>query len=400
MRKSFIRIMALGVLVCLLMLSACESLSSQEKNNLKDYSVTKIELATSRYSGKVDDVIFLSSNPKPSEISNLEKIYATAYADKNILNRETGLEKAIRWVISDTDVVSVSSGTLVYKGDKLKLKVNIKESVVADGVYEIHAENFDGSVKSKSIKVVIGFPIEALTRLSLNSSVSYSIVDTLKVESGVEATQAEKMLYLKALTFNDKAFQVDFNNNIRWVSSDPDVISVESEGNAEMDTVVSARLDFKKEGVVEIYAETNDGRVQSNSITIAYGNQFNKEVLATDFAAKYVLDHLRYKTKDSGYLLTDLRHRKTFFMNGNTMKIGYSKFTDTSTVETTSTVFSDDEATIKGIIETYTESFSNIRFSFAIKIKCIPDSKYTSYEIISTNYEMPEYIIKDVDIED
>lgn len=488
-------------------------INKNESGGLKDFSVTKIELGTSHYSDCLDQVYFLSSEPDYFELSEVQSIYAVVYADQNILNQSSVLEKAVRWVSSNPRVISVRNK---YRDGKFAFEMKVNESVVSEGVYSIYAENFDGSVKSEAIQIVIGAPAEAIKKLSLSYTPYFGVSqtdtmyldydadvkekartlslkaytyedeefkskgvekhirwvssnpeivsispakktafdltvqaivtlnnegiaelyaetddgrvksepikvvvgapteaikklslgtssqsDTIQFDSAPNEQNLEKILSLKAYSFEDELFKnKGVEKHIRWVSSDPDIISVSPVQNVAFGFSAHTALRLKQEGIVELYAETDDGRVRSNRITVAYGNQFNKEFLATDFAAKYVLDHLRYKTKVSEYNLTDLWITKTFFIKGNQLKLGYSKFSDTSTVETKKTTINGDEVTVTGIVETYTETFSSIRFSFAVRFRYIPNSNYTSYELVSANYELPEYIIRDVAIED
>lgn len=391
--KRFFRLSVFVPVVCLLFLAACD-LTGEETVNL---SVTRIELIGS-YSEELQDVYFLSSKPTFSETFDLEKVCAKAYVENQEMDNPVDIKKAIRWVSSAPDVISVSKGTATSKG--LSLKVEINEANVVDGIYEIHAENFDGSVKSEPVKVVLGVPVEAVTRLSLKTSSSSESSDVIKFESEKNPNKRIKnnVLYLEAYTFADEPFKnKDFEKQINWVSGDSEVAvvsSVKSTYNGKLEV----NLELKNEGMTEIYAETKDGKVQSESIKIAYGNQFNKESLASNFAVSYILDHLRYKLKTSDYLPKSMYAHKGFIFDGVYGRVHYANYTDSSTVESREVTFNGDEVKITGMIDTYTEERNAIRFSFAMILKCVPDKNYTSYDIISAKYERPELIVEEIDI--
>ena len=179
----FTYLIAFGIIICLLTLSACSS----SAGNLEGLPVTGIELGSSHSNG-IKDVYSFSSKPTYSEISELEKIYANAYANEELLSKDSGLEKAIRWVSSDPEVISVSNGYIAYKGDKLPLKVKINKTNTEEGIYEIYAENFDGSVKSDSVKIMIG---------------SSDAVDSKKSTGGSNSKEAD-LASIKILEFNSK----------------------------------------------------------------------------------------------------------------------------------------------------------------------------------------------------
>lgn len=381
--------------ICLLFLTACD-LTGEET---VDLSVTRIEL-TGSYSEELQDVYFLSSKPTFSETFDLEKVCAKAYIENQEMDNPVDIKKAIQWVSSAPDVISVSKGTATSKG--LSLKVEINEANVVDGIYEIHAENFDGSVKSEPVKVVVGVPVEAITRLSLRPPYSSESSDVIKFESEKNPSKRIKnnALYLEAFTFADEQFKnKDYEKQINWISGDSDVAVVSSTKSA-YNGKLEVNLELKNEGITEIYAETKDGRVRSESITIAYGNQFNKEALASNFAVSYILDHLRYKTKKSDYLPRSMTTRKRFVFDGIYARVHYASRTDSSKVESREVTFNGDEVKITGMIDTYTEERNEIRFSFAMILKCNPDENYTSYEIISAKYERPELIVEEIDIGD
>ncbi len=366
---------------------------------MADFSVTRIEL-TSKYS-KLKEVYPISVGKVSSGIIELEGVCAKAYVENQELNHTEDLKKAVRWVSSAPDIISVSNG-YVTSGSGLSLKVEVNKENMAEGIVELHAENFDGSVKSEPVKVVIGAPVEAITRLSLETSSASKSDDVVKFESEKKSGKRIKnnVLYLKAFTFADEPFKnADFEKQINWVSGDPEVAVVASTKTPYSGSL-AVNLELKSEGVTEIYAETKDGKVQSESITIAFGNQYNKEALASNFAVSYILDHLRYKTKTSDYLPTRMTTRKRFIFNGVFARAHYTNYTDSSTVESREVTFNGDEVKITGMIDTYTEERNEIRFSFAMILKCVPDKNYTSYEIISAKYERPELIVEEVDIGD
>lgn len=393
--KRFFRLCTFVPVLCLFFLAACD-LTGEE---MADFSVTRIEL-TSKYS-KLKEVYPISVGKVSSGIIELEGVCAKAYVENQELNHTEDLKKAVRWVSSAPDIISVSNG-YVTSGSGLSLKVEVNKENMAEGIVELHAENFDGSVKSEPVKVVIGAPVEAITRLSLETSSASKSDDVVKFESEKKSGKRIKnnVLYLKAFTFADEPFKnADFEKQINWVSGDPEVAVVASTKTPYSGSL-AVNLELKSEGVTEIYAETKDGKVQSESITIAFGNQYNKEALASNFAVSYILDHLRYKTKTSDYLPTRMTTRKRFIFNGVFARAHYTNYTDSSTVESREVTFNGDEVKITGMIDTYTEERNEIRFSFAMILKCVPDKNYTSYEIISAKYERPELIVEEVDIGD
>ena len=394
----FTYLIAFGIIICLLTLSACSS----SAGNLEGLPVTGIELGSSHSNG-IKDVYSFSSKPTYSEISELEKIYANAYANEELLSKDSGLEKAIRWVSSDPEVISVSNGYIAYKGDKLPLKVKINKTNTEEGIYEIYAENFDGSVKSDSVKIMIG---------------SSDAVDSKKSTGGSNSKEAD-LASIKILEFNSKIqenYEIltgkDFketmminaytgtNKNYKdkyaGTSDLPELIRAVSTNEAvavsSIEMVLSKfaylRVELVGEGETEIYVETIDGRYKTQSFKVTHGNKYNKEAAVIYDSGKHIISMLKYPTKTTTKITDE---RDPWFYNSRNKRVyTYKDDKESSYVEVTTTDISELNATVKGEVKTFSSTGMDVVCKFILELRY--NSDFTAYTIVSEKYDIPEII--------
>ncbi len=380
----------------LIMVAGCSS-SRVEKDKKPVIEVTEVELVGIGSS----DYHFTNSNKSVDNILSL--VRARAYSGDRPIKESEGLSKLIRWVSSDPTKISVAVEKKYTTSDEVRLRAGIAQD--ARGIYTIHAESLDGSLKSKPVTVIVDNPLEAIQKVDI----SYRGLDfygySKREESTLISSEAAKydaeFFAMKIQSFANKELKtLDDVNDIIWVSSDPSVISVVTE--IDSNNVAKGHIQLHKEGVVDIYAETKDGRVKSNSVRLTYGNFYQKESLAARFASNYVLNLLRYKTAASDYKMSDINAKSIsmFNMAEYNVRMGYQNYADSSFVETREVVFEDDTVKILGIIDTFREDYNKVRFSFALKLKVRPGTDYGSYDVLESVYEFPELIITQVTLED
>jgi len=369
MKKVLTALGIIGIVVLVAVLARQAPPGRRGTDTLENLSVTEIKLFPPRHK-KWEDVYVLPAKPKPSELPGL---LVSAYAHGKALPRKE-IKKAVRWVSSKPDVLSVSAGAVTYDG-QMWLEAALDEKIAADGeavgVYEIYAENFDGSVRSDSIKIVIGFPknlfdITDIAKLELSDrKVNYEVL------LGEEF--AERVFVKAYVLLDEKKVPYgggDLEGAVRWVSTD-ETVAVASNGDS-WDDYVYLQLAFIGEGETEVYAETLDGKIKSDPITVYYGNQRAAQrkirSTVTSDVSRLVVSRLKYSHK---------------LADGNSVRV--YPWTTPTTLD-----ISGQTATATGRILAPNASGMEVYCGYTIKLKYNDD--FTKYTIVAEYYDVPEVI--------
>jgi len=176
---------------------------------------------------------------------------------------------------------------------------------------------------------------------------------------------------------------------VRWVSTDEAVATVAGR-NGTLKHVYYADVTLHEEGVVEIYAETIDGRLQSDKITIIYGNTNNKEGVAIYDTGRYILSRVKYPTKTTTRIASD---RDPFFWEWsykNRRVYTYQNQEDSSYVDVDTVDISGRNVTVRGAVKTFSSGGMDVTCGFVLKMKY--NSDFTKATVTSEKYDVPEII--------
>ncbi|MDR1003200.1 MAG: hypothetical protein LBL82_08035 [Oscillospiraceae bacterium] len=372
--------------LCIILITGCYVPDSNTEtilgSNTKTIPVTRIELGAGF--SKLESTYFIDDKDYTSTDSLvIEYVEATVYNGDTQLLYSDSVRESIKWVSDTPDLISVNVG--FRYGDEVALDIKVNEGKWRDCIVYIHAESIDGTVKSDSIRVIVGTPTEAIQSLKIAQSgeeINSIIVSTNELPQTID---------LQAYTYDDMLLPDSFLvSNVEWKTMDSEIVTVINEESIG-GFIVSPKFELGKTGLTNIYAQTVDGKVQSQPIAFAHGNEYNKELLLKNFVGQYIINHLRYPTKTEEKTSSVWRG----YIFRNFYRIYYRTSTDASEIEFSKTTFDGSNATVTGIINTFTEERLEIRFAFKMKLQCEQGSDFTSYKVLSAEYEKPDLLIVD-----
>jgi len=364
------------------------------KPGLEDLGVTKIELGSSNESG-IREVYNISYHITDEEKRELERIFAKAYVGEGLL--EEDIEKAVRWVSSDNSAIWVNPSAF---------EIQVYEKAIGQEI-EIYAENFDGSVRSASIKIITQRAAVTTTaprtlEEDLASIKSIEGPSSGKQESYIVLTGRKFNRSIKFYSYTDEAGKDRYNGNtdlgelVRWVSTNEKVAVVKSEVlKTYAYYVVTLTLEITGEGEAEIYGETIDGRVKTETVKIISGNKYAKDAAATFHAGEYILSKVKYPTKTS----ERIKHDRDPWFFENWLEFGpnkdrriyvYSKNTESSSVGVKTVEIDGLNVTIKGDVKTFSSAGMDVTCNYILKLSYNKD--FTEYTVVSEKYDVPEII--------
>jgi hypothetical protein len=299
-------------------------------------------------------------------------------------------QQKIEWVSTNPAVAIVSNKERnSYELDYI-VKADIK--MLSEGTTEIYAKTTDGSVESGRVKVICGLrTIKEQTTPYDKSPIAkleLSKIGDIIVKSGKEPSA----LSVKLSTANGLYKNHDAIEKIKWVSTCPEVAEVSSktpEGYS-LDYSVNAKITMHSEGITEIYAQTVDGSIVSNTVKLIYGNKFNIEDTVDYDVANYIAKKLKYPTQTSKELY---KARPSYVMKDRTVFV-YQDNTRGSNVKVTETTINGKTVKAKGMIHTFTENGMDAQCNFSLELEYNDD--FTESKIISETYGAPELILPEL----
>ena len=395
-------IMLFVMTLSVLTFTSCEL----QTNEIEDYGITKIELGSSDEKG-IQKGYYISVPIKFSEETEIKKIYAQAYIDETVLDKDGGLEKAVRWVSSAPDAIEVSRGQVSYKGDKVPLKIKVnKKAIKENDEFEIYAENFDGSVKSDTIKIIATADNTAGSQTPEDDLASIKLFKSVSSpqESYVALTDREFKNTFSFYVYTDKSGEyknsyrgkTNLTELIRCVSTDEKVVKVKT-AVSTLSYSILFELEITGEGEAEIYFETIDGRIKSESVMIVSGNKYAKEAAATFHAGVHILSKVKYPTKNTNQIKHD--RDPWFFENWGFKGMGpnsgrriyvYSKNSESSSVGVNTVEINGLNVTIKGDVKTFSSGGMGVTCNYILDL--LYNEEFTEYTVISEKYDVPEII--------
>ena len=389
--------------VCVLALAVLSVFGAKKK------PVTKIVLDRA-YPGELKDMYYFDSNRFRSIRIELNNIRAKVYnGEEELVIGSDIKKKQIEWMSSDPEAFSVSRGFTIGKIDGIPLEVKRSKN----GIYEIWAQTSDGSVKSQTITIVIGSQAmetivftEADIQKAMDSltSIDFLFPEEIFVFSGQTFTQAPT-LFLRQGGRNYYKGYVRPDKLVHWISTNEAVATVVGKAYNAFDyyNLYEMNVTLHKEGIAEIYAETLDGRLQSEKFAIIYGNKNNKKGVVVYDVGKYVLSRLKYPTKTTtkiAYERDPFWWENTFMMDKDTAwwkeeyksrrVYTYKNDVDSSYVEVDTVEISNLNVTVKGTIQTFSSGGTDTVCGFILKLKYNND--FTKATVTSEKYDVPEVI--------
>jgi len=359
------------ILSLLLLISGCGIDTSKLISSSAASSLSVVPCAITKLKLALDDDIYIQPG-KPC--------YETMIVEYESTNKDD--YKNIVWVSSDPNVAQIQNSA--HTSDSLYGKIVLN----GEGSTYLYAQTADGSITSDKIIFACGKKEEG--KCYIHDLKAYTIeglvssVDVFYIKQGTDNLN-------KRLIVEYKSPYEDDYNNIIWVSSNPEIATV-SPGNKDAGNFMDCNISIISTGKIDVYAQTKDGTVVSNKIHLEIGNVYNKQNVIRDDMIEYVFDRLKYNM----IIYVNKRNMRPayyafreYFMDSKLYK--YFPDIKISKVYIDDVVISEDNsADITGHAITFTEGCMGVTCNFKIKLQYNED--FTSYQVISEKYDMPEVI--------